>query len=74
MRPSGIIDRWIFKLLLASLGLGFEVVCKIVPRFRAQITRDLVVQVASADGVAHHYSFTPRQVKSSLGAAVDPCR
>lgn len=70
--PSGIIDRWIFKLLLASLGLGFEVVCKIVPRFRAQITRDLVVQVGSADGVAHHYSFTPRQVKSSLGAAVDP--
>src|SRR2546429_198936 len=40
-------------------------------RFRSQITRDLVVEFSSADGVAHHYVFVVegRSVSSRRGAA-----
>lgn len=62
-----LINRGIFRVVLAVLGLGLVVACKLSQRFREQVTRDLIVQIGSQDGVYHHYVFTPRALSSHFG-------
>jgi len=62
----------IFRLALAILGTGMGLACRLSDTFRRQVTRDLTVQIGSADGVFHHYVFTPRTVTSHSGPAVAP--
>ena len=66
------IDRILFRQTLSALGLGLEVACRVSTRFRSQVTRDLSIQISSADGVCHHYVFAPRSVVSRTGPAVAP--
>jgi hypothetical protein len=72
VNPSGAVVRSLFRLVLASLGLGMSVACRLSARFRSQVTRELVVQVGSADGVVHHYRFAPRTVTSISGPSSNP--
>jgi hypothetical protein len=60
-----------FKTLLSSLGFLMEQASRRSPHFRSQVTRDLVVEISSGDGVAHHYVFarTGRSVVSRSGPA-----
>lgn len=62
----------IFRLVLATLGTGIELACRLSDTFRRQVTRDLIVQIGSADGVFHHYVFTPRAVTSRTGPTIAP--
>ena len=63
-----------FGVLLAVLGFLMEVASRLHPTFRRQVTRDLVVEVSSADGAAHHYAFTARSRRavSRRGPAAEP--
>ena len=70
--PSGWIVRSLFRLLLAILGTGMELACRLSDTFRRQVTRELTIQIGSADGAFHHYVFTPRTVTSRPGPAPTP--
>lgn len=70
--PDGWVARRSFALVLAILGLGLQLACRWSERFRSQLTRELTIEIASADGVSHHYVFTPRTVASRAGAAREP--
>ncbi|MBL8076108.1 MAG: hypothetical protein JNL29_17220 [Nitrospira sp.] len=70
--PSGWVVRNIFALVLATLGIGLELASRLSETFRRQVTRDLTIQLGSADGVAHHYVFSPRTVTSHRGSALAP--
>lgn len=70
--PSGRMVRSIFRLLLATLGTGMELACRLSETFRWQVTRDLTIQLGSADGVVHYYVFAPRTVTSHTGPALAP--
>ncbi len=47
---------------------------RVHPGFRRQVTRDVVVEISSADGAAHHFVFTAatRRMASRRGPAADP--
>jgi hypothetical protein len=72
MRSSDI-GRWFarhsFALVLISLGLGLRLACRWSERIRSQLTRGVTIQIGSADGVCHHYVFTPRAIASRAGTA-----
>ena len=70
--PSGWVVRNIFRFVLATLGIGLELACRLSETVRRQVTRDLTIQLGSADGVAHHYVFTPRTATSHTGPALAP--
>jgi hypothetical protein len=70
--PSGWMVRSLFRLVLAILGTGLELAYRLSDTFRRQVTRDLTVQIGSADGIVHHYVFTPRAVTSRTGLALAP--
>ena len=70
--PSGWMVRSIFRLVLATLGTGMELACRLSETFRRQVTRDLTVQIGSADGIFLHYVFAPRAVTSRTGPAIAP--
>ncbi len=70
--PRGWLDRSLFRLVLWALGMGMTVACRLSETFRCQVTRDLTVQIGSAEGVFHHYVFAPRTVRSHSGAAGAP--
>lgn len=72
LEPRGWPDRRLFQFVLSALGLGLEVACRLSDSFRAQVTRELTVQIASADGVVHHYAFSPRTVASRRGPTGAP--
>lgn len=67
--PSGRLWRAAFGAALTVLGLGLEVARRSSARFRAQLAHPRTVQVGSADGVYHHYSFRVDRVSSRCGAA-----
>lgn len=69
---SGGILKKLFGFGLAALGKGLELTCRRNATFRKQVTREVTVQIGSAEGVFHHYLFTPRAVTSRRGPAVDP--
>ena len=72
-----VLDRLggaVLGILLAALGLLMAVAGRVLPAFRRQVTRDVVVEISSAGGVAHHYAFhaATRSMASRGGAATDP--
>jgi hypothetical protein len=70
--PRGWVDKSLFKLMLSALGMGLVLACRLSDAFRRQVTRDLTIQIGSADGVFHHYVFAPRTVISRAGTATAP--
>ena len=70
--PSNWVAKCIFRLVLTILGTGMELSCRLSESFRRQVTRDLTVQIGSADGVFHHYVFAPRAVTSRSESATNP--
>lgn len=58
-----------FRILLATLGLALSQATRVMPRLRAQITEDHVVEIRSSDGVSHHYVFAypARTIRSKAG-------
>ncbi|HEX3614729.1 MAG TPA: hypothetical protein VHU88_23780 [Sporichthyaceae bacterium] len=65
------MGRFALGLLLSTLGEMLKVASRVSERFRAQVTEDLTIEVASTDGVAHHYVFRAanRSVASRRGRA-----
>lgn len=66
------MERTLFKMVLATLGQGMELACRSSETFRRQLARELIIEVGSADGVAHHYAFALRSVTSHVGAVAAP--
>lgn len=66
-----VVGRVLLRILLSVLGALLVVGGRVSRRFRAQVTRDVVIEVTSADGFAHHYAFTgrTRTVRSRRGTA-----
>jgi len=62
----------LLRLLLQTLGTLMGLASRTSDRFRCQITRDLVFEVRSDDGVAHHYAFRDRRVAGRAGRAAQP--
>jgi hypothetical protein len=62
------------RVLLLGLGAAMAAASRVVPRFRAQVSRDLVVQLDTDDGVAHHFVFDKdtRTMASRPGPAPAP--
>ncbi|MGE0373440.1 MAG: hypothetical protein AB7O21_17290 [Gammaproteobacteria bacterium] len=71
-KPSGPVARAAFRCALAGLGAGLRLACLASARFRAQLAHARIVQVGSADGVFHHYRFSPRTVASFRGRVANP--
>ena len=72
LRPLELVrrvDRVMFRLVLALLGVGMFAACRLSANFRRQVTRSLTLEVGSADGTFHHFVFTPRAMVSRSGAA-----
>ncbi len=67
--PGAWFNRRLFALSLTFLGLGLRLACRCSERFRSQLTRDVTIQISSADDVCHHYAFTSRAVSARAGAA-----
>jgi len=59
---------------LVVLGLLLKVANRTSPRFRAQVTTDLVLEITAGGGCAHHYRFraADRSVSSRTGRAAGP--
>ena len=57
------------RILLAVLGTLFTLWSRLSPSFRRAITRDLVFEISSGDGVARHFVFRDRRVSSHVGKA-----
>src|SRR5438477_268831 len=60
------------RILLALMGGLLALASRTRASVRQAITRDLVVEIASDDGVAHHYVFLDRRVWSRAGKAPAP--
>lgn len=60
------------RMLLALMGGLLALAGRTRASFRRAITRDLVVEIATDDGVAHHYVFRDRRVRSHTGKAPAP--
>ena len=58
--------------LLGALGALLSIASWLIGGVRAAITRDMVVEIATADGVAYHYVFRDRTVSSYPGSATTP--
>jgi len=57
------------RILLALMGGLLAIASRTRTSFRRAITRDLVVEIATDDGVAHHFVFRDRYVSSRPGYA-----
>jgi hypothetical protein len=57
------------RILLHFLGALLAVASRASDRFRRAITRDLVFEISTEDGVAHHFVFRGRRVSSHSGKA-----
>jgi hypothetical protein len=68
------MGKVLLRVLLTVLGLLLRVGRRLSPRMRAQLTTDLVLEIRSGDGVAHHYVFTGhnRSLASRAGRAAIP--
>ena len=62
----------VLRILLALMGGLLALASRTRASVRQAITRDLVVEIASDDGVAHHYVFRDRRVWSRAGKAPAP--
>lgn len=61
------------RLLLTVLGWTFIAASRWSPAFRSQLSRDVVIEIRSDDGVAHQFSFRGRRATAAAGrtAAAD---
>jgi len=57
------------RILLAVLGTLFGLWSRLSPSFRGAITRDLVFEISSEDGVGRHFVFRDRRVSSHVFVA-----
>ena len=57
------------RLLLAAMGGLLAIGSRLRASFRQAVTRDLVIEIVTDDGVAHHYVFQDRRVTSVAGKA-----
>lgn len=66
--------RAVLRVLLFALGLLMAAASRVMPAFRRQVTRDVVVELAASGGVAHHFVFTAanRRMASRPGPATAP--
>lgn len=55
------------RILLAVLGLVFSAASRWSDAFRRQLTRDVVVEIHSDDGVARQFVFRGRRARSVAG-------
>jgi hypothetical protein len=60
------------RILLGLVGVLLSIASRLIGGVRAAITRDLVVEIATGDGVAHHYVFRDHMMTSSAGSASSP--
>jgi hypothetical protein len=60
------------RILLVLMGGLLAIASRTSAGIRRAITRDLVVEISSDDGVAHHYVFRDRRVSSHAGSAPVP--
>lgn len=60
--------------LLSTLGLLMTQASRRSKRFKSQVTGNVVVEITSSDGAAHHYVFTDgrREMESRRGRAPGP--
>ena len=58
------------RLFLVVVGALLFVASRLSRRVRCQITRDVVISVASKDGVARSYFFDNRRASSRSGRAI----
>lgn len=65
--PSNWFVQFIFKSALVFLGIGLKVACRFSKTFRTQITRDVIIQAGSAEGIVQHYVFAPGKINSYSG-------
>ena len=59
----------VFRFILWSVGALLSIASRLNPRLRAQITRDMIVSIATRDGVARSYVFRDRHVSSHAGTS-----
>jgi hypothetical protein len=59
-----------FRILLWFLGVVMALASRLSSRFRAQIGRDITIELRSQDGVARQFLFRNRTVSSRAGS---PC-
>jgi len=59
----------VLRILLALMGGLLALASRTSASFRRPITRDLVLEIATDDGVARHYVFRNRRVSSRAGKA-----
>src|SRR5262249_21359928 len=57
------------QVVLAVVGALLAIASRVSSAFRLALTRDLVIEIATDDGVAHHYAFLDRRVSSQSGKA-----
>ncbi len=62
----------VLRILLAVLGSTFSFVSRTRDSFRRQLSRDVVIEIASADGVARHFIFAGRRATSRPGRVDSP--
>ena len=60
------------QILLSFLGTLFAIASRLSSRFRAQLTRALVLEIRTLDGVAHHFVFARRTARGARGRATSP--
>lgn len=61
-----------FRVLLGALGLVLTAASRWSSAFRRQLTRDVVIELRSDDGVARHFVFRDRRATSRVGRAESP--
>ena len=70
--PAGrTVSASIFAALLWCLGTALVVASRVLPSLRAQITRPLVLEISSDDGVARRWRFDPQRRRIMTGSAGD---
>ena len=60
------------RVLLAALGFLMAAKSRWSRSFRNQLTRDVVMEISSDDGVARHFVFRDRRVSSHAGRIASP--
>jgi len=67
------VMRLVLRVFLASLGRLMSAASRVDPALRRCITRDVVFEISTADGVARHWRFDgiARRVSSHQGRAAD---
>ena len=67
--PRRPVSARVFAAILWCLGAAMEVASRVLPSLRAQITRPLVFEISSEDGVARRWRFDPQRRRVVTGPA-----